>query len=86
MSAPKPITIRVQKGDPCLAVVIKGPQASASCTRGPVEAAVACAAKSLRCSADLVQVEHTEDAAGFSFYKGSVRPAPDLFSMTGGAS
>lgn len=86
MKAPKSITVRVKKGDPCLATVIKGSQATASCTRGPVEAAVACAAKSLRCSADLVQVEHTEDAAGFSFYKASVRPEPDLFTKTGGAS
>ncbi|MBE7497098.1 MAG: hypothetical protein HS117_19325 [Verrucomicrobiaceae bacterium] len=85
MNSPKPITIRVKKGDPCLAVVIKGPQASASCTRGSVEAAVACAAKSLRCSAALVQVEHTEDAAGFSFYKATIRPEPDLFN-TGGVS
>ena len=88
MSAPKskPITVRVKKGDPCVAMVIKGPQATASCTRGAIEAAVACAAKSLRCSADLVQVEHTEDAAGFSFYKASIRSEPDLFTQTGGAA
>ena len=79
----KPIIIRVKRGDPCVAVVIKGPQATASCTMGAVEAAVNCAAKSLRCSASLVQVEHTEDVGGFSFYKASIRPEPDLFSAGG---
>lgn len=81
----KPITIRVKRQDPYVANVIKGPQASASCTMGPVFAATRCAAKSLRCSESLVVVEHIEDVAGFSFYKASVRPEPDLFSA-GGAS
>jgi hypothetical protein len=85
MSKPKPIIIRVKRGDPCVAVVMQGPQATASCTMGPIEAAVNCAAKSLRCSASLVQVEHTEDAAGFSFYRATIRPEPDLFKA-GGAS
>jgi hypothetical protein len=83
---PPAITIRVKRGDPCVAVVVKGPQATASCTMGAVQAAVKCAAKSLRCSESLALIEHVEDAAGFSFYKAGVRPEPDLFSTKGGAS
>lgn len=85
MKAPA-ITIRVKRGDPCVAVVVKGPQATASCTMGAVQAAAKCAAKALRCSESLALIEHVEDAAGFSFYKASVRPEPDLFSTKGGAS
>jgi hypothetical protein len=53
---------------------------------GAVQAAVKCAAKALRCSESLALIEHVEDAAGFSFYKASVRPEPDLFNTKGVAS
>ena len=74
------VIIRVKStGGDNIATVTKGPQARASCTMSPTQAASRCAAKSLRCSEEAVALKEVSCENYIHLYEATLRDQPDLF-------